>query len=475
MNQFNKKGMTLIEVILSITLLGIIAISILPMSMYSVKFAKWDSIKLNALNLANSQIEWLKSYDYEKLGLNKPDYDPKGEIEEDKYMNEHEIVEIEGVEYRLYTNIYWVGRKSTTGEPVPDALKGIDVIVEAKDLYSGNTKRYSVLETMVTREGEREPKEPGQLTVYTFFRDANTPVDGVKVQLDNGKITYSNMEGKAFFANLSAREYIVKPISWIRKGEDIIAKPKDVNNSKSQWIYEETVEVRDWGKSGEEITYPEISFFIDFPGYIKFPENSNYPNFKISIGPKIDPPEGVSSDDYLKIATTIENIGNLKFWRLWEYEYEICHGEEDNKDTYFLVDKDGTIWDGKFKLLDIYEPTYKELELGFGLIEEGTFKCEEGKITEINIYFTSSIIDIESMAFSINGQEEIIVAEKGDDENILTQEDKKVTITFTNPIEIESDKLIFEIVEIKESHNMRLVKNEEDKCTAILTLENNED
>ncbi len=85
-------------------------------------------------------------------------------------MNEHEIVEIEEVEYRVYTNIYWVGRKSTTGEPVPDALKGIDVIVEAKDLYSGKTKRYSVLGTMVTREGgEREPKEPGQLTVYTFL------------------------------------------------------------------------------------------------------------------------------------------------------------------------------------------------------------------------------------------------------------------------------------------------------------------
>ena len=123
MNQFNKKGMTLIEVILSITLLGIIAISILPMSMYSVKYAKWDSIKLNALNLANSQIEWLKSYDYEKLGLNKLGYDPKGEIEEDKYMNEYEIVEIEGVEYRVYTNIYWVGRKSTTGEPSLMLLK----------------------------------------------------------------------------------------------------------------------------------------------------------------------------------------------------------------------------------------------------------------------------------------------------------------------------------------------------------------
>ncbi len=475
MNQFNKKGMTLIEVILSITLLGIIAISILPMSMYSVKYAKWNSIKLNALNLANSQIEWLKSYDYEKLGLNKLGYDPKGEIEEDKYMNEHEIVEIEGVEYRVYTNIYWVGRKSTTGEPIPDALKGIDVIVEAKDLYSGNTKRYSILETMVTREGEREPKEPGQLTVYTFFRDANTPIDGVKVQLDNGKIVYSNMEGEVFFANLNAKEYTVKPISWIGKGEDIIAKPKDVNNSKSQWIYEETVEVKDWKKSGGEFIYPEVNFYIDFPGYIKFPENSNYPNFKISIGPKIEPPEGISSDDYLKIATTIEELKNLKFWRLWPYEYEICPGEGDNKDTYFLVDEYGTIWDGTFKLSDIYKPTYEKLELGFGLIEEGTFKWAEGKITEINIYFTSSIIDIESMEFSINDQEEIITAEKGDDGNILTQEGKKVTITFTNSIEIESDELTFEIVKINENHNMRLVKNEEGKCTTTLTLIENED
>ncbi len=119
--------------------------------------------------------------------------------------------------------------------------------------------------------------------------------------------------GKLFFANLNAKEYTVKPISWRGKGEDIIAKPKDVNNSKSQWIYEETVEVKDWGgKSGEEIIYPEVNFYIDFPGYIKLPENSNYPNFEISIGPKIDPPEGMSSDDYLKITTTIEKLKKFK-------------------------------------------------------------------------------------------------------------------------------------------------------------------
>lgn len=453
MNIFNKKGFTLIEVIVSITLLGIIAMFILPMSMYGVKFSKWNNIKLNALNLAHTQIEWLKTYDYEKLGLNKLGYEPYGDIDEYKYMNEQEEILIENVEYKMYTNIYWVDSESTTGEPVPDALKGIDVIVEAKDLYSGKIKRYSVLETIVTREGERNPSEPGQLTVYTYFRDMNTIANRVEVKLNNGLRAYSNIKGKALFANLNARKYIVKPLTW--KGKEIIAQPNSVDDLGLKWIYEEIVEIKDWKeKDKEEFIYPELSFYIDFPGYIVLSGNNNYPNAEVIIGPSTDsynPPEGIPSD-YLFLTTTIGQLEDFKFWRLWEYEYEIKYGE----DIYFLVDKDkGSTWDKTFKTSNIEEPTYEKLELGFGLVENGTFKLSAGKIEKINLKFTSKIENIYDMEFTVNGQS----IDKGNYN--LKQNNNNITVEFDSSLNaiVNNNEIDFEITNgniLINQYNMKL-------------------
>lgn len=453
MNVFNKKGFTLIEVIVSITLLGIIAMFILPMSMYGVKFSKWNNIKLNALNLAHTQIEWLKTYDYEKLGLNKLGYEPYGDIDEYKYMNEQEEIVIENVEYKMYTNIYWVDSESTTGEPVPDALKGIDVIVEAKDLYCGKTKEYSILGTMVTKEHERDISEPGQLIVYTYFRDMNTLVNRVEVKLNNGIRAYSNKEGKAFFANLTAAEYSVEPLTW--KGKEIIAQPNSVDDLGLKWIYEEIVEVKDWKqRDNENFTYPEVDFYIDFPGYIVLSENNNYPNAEVSIGPSTDtytPPEGTPSD-YLFLTMDMEQLGYSKFWRLWEYEYEIKYGE----DIYFLIDKEnGNTWDKTFETPNIEEPTYEELELGFGLVENGIFKFKYNKIKEINIEFTSKIENIDDMEFTLNDH----TIDKGS--YVIEQSGNKVKIRFnSNPnIAINDNKINFEITNgniLMNQYNMKL-------------------
>lgn len=452
MNFLNEKGMTLIEVIISITLLGLIAISILPLSMYGVKYAKWNNIKLNALNLAYTQIEWLKAYDYEKLGLNISGYEPYGDIEEDKYLNEEDIIIIDGVQYKVSTGIYWEDSVSITGEPILDASKAVDVVVIAKDLYSGKEKKYSVLRTLITREGERKPAESG-LIVFTYFREINTPANMVRLKLNTGQIAQTNMEGKAVFVGLKADSYNVEPISW--KGNDIIAQPKYVDNTETpKWVFGEIANVEKWtyGKDIDSF-FPILNFYIDFPGYIIFPEDNKYPNAEITIGPSADsytPPEG--SPDHLLLISTLGQLEDLKFWRLWKYEYEIKY----NEDRYFLIDTEsGNTWDGIFKTNNIEKPTYEELELGFKLMENGTFFLDEGEIKEINIEFTSKVINFKDIKFTLNNQE------VDDKSYSIIQNGRELNIKFNSSpsISVDNGRITFEIINeniLQNQYNMKL-------------------
>ena len=137
MGKQHSKGFTLIEVVVSITLLAIIALFMLPMSIYAVQFAKWNNIKLTAMNLAYSQVEWLKTLEYKDLGLDSVGYSPKGIVKEDLYLNESDTnpKTIEGIEYSSLTNIYWESAESTTGDFLANATKKVDVIVRAKDPF----------------------------------------------------------------------------------------------------------------------------------------------------------------------------------------------------------------------------------------------------------------------------------------------------------------------------------------------------
>ncbi|HAE92708.1 MAG TPA: hypothetical protein DCG60_08730, partial [Tissierella sp.] len=91
-----RKGLTLIEVILSIMLLGIIAISILPMFIHAIKFSKWNIIRQNAMSMAYAQVEWLKTLDYSTELELKGKYFPVGKdgislegvVKEELFMND---------------------------------------------------------------------------------------------------------------------------------------------------------------------------------------------------------------------------------------------------------------------------------------------------------------------------------------------------------------------------------------------------
>lgn len=471
-----RKGMTFIEVIISIMLLGIISIAILPMATYSVKFTKWNNIRLTALNLAYTQVEWLKSLEYDKLGLDIIGYSPNGVVEPTYYMNKPETVEINGVKYSLHTSIYWEKEKSTTGEPVPQAMKKIDVVVEAKDLNSGGQKEYAVLGTLVSKEGERELSEPGYITVRVNLRGANKPEKNVKIGLGKTKIysvyTNSDDKGEALFGSLSEGSYFIEPISW--KYDKLVAMPNGVEidgKGIQNWKESKEVVVPKWNNNEQNnIEYPRETFLIDFPGYIDIVDkNATIENLSIEIKPTGESyvPSDGESPDHMTLKTNIKNIGNIKFWRLWNYEYIIKNGD----DRYFLIDKEnGDLWNGKFNTSNLMETSYEMLYLSFGL-EEGSYKFRTenpSKIEEITIGFTSNVDDTKAIIFSLNGNE--IPKETYTITRLDPSKTNKFKITFNNDLDFTGDELNFKILNydgIINNYNMNLAK---DRSSIVLIL-----
>lgn len=408
MKKISTKGFTLIEVILSILLLGIITISVLPMAIHSVKYTKWNNIRLTSLNLAYSQVEWLKTLDYDDLGLDITGYSPKGIVQDNYYMNNTNTVIIQGVEYEIQTGIYWENADSITGEPVLQAMKKIDVVVEAKDSFTGEIREFSVLGSLVSREGERIPTKPGHVKVYVSLRGDNEAIKNVRVGLGSLSPTtwYANTDdnGIALIGDLQNGIYKVQPTKW--RNQDMMVMPNGVNDTNSNWKLDKEVTVPKWDKDNRP-EYPEVSFKVDLPGFIKLPINNKYPgSTRIEIKPtssSYTPPEGQDDNDIL-LRTSIDKLNKIMFWRLWSYDYSITNGEE----RYYFVKVDtGNLWDGRFDIDNLDKPTNEELELAFGLENNSTFKTVDSgtnQVTEIIIKFSSQVKSIEDIEFALNGE-----------------------------------------------------------------------
>lgn len=461
-----NKGFTLIEVMFSITLLAVIALFILPMSIYGVQFAKWNNIKLTAMNLAYSQVEWLRAEaakDYDKLGLDLPGYSPKGIIKEDLYMNEKltNPKTIGGIEYRLLTNIYWENAGSTTGDFVANATKKVDVIVKAKDPITGVIKTYSVMGSLIAFEGERTPTDNVPLKIRTITgEDFSEPAKNVKVVVNLGNSMAfwgrTDDEGKVFFSELSKNiEYNVFPSEW-GKSKFMMIRPNSSSgiSPNEKWDYIKPIKIVN--------DTVELIFFVDYPGYIILDNYDGIMNDTIVLLNPINyvSPEGETWD--LDINTSLTNLANRMIWRAWEYEYSITRTIDANyTDKYYFVEKaTGDMWNGKFqyKKDDI---TNLELELAFGL-KDGCFTDNgDGTITA-GIEFTSQMQDIEDLSF--------IVFE---DANKINQDvisiievaaGRKYNITFSTTSNITKDKLKFVIDNpsletLTSIHGMKIVKD----------------
>lgn len=440
MKKQHNKGFTLIEVVVSITLLAIIALFMLPMSVQSLRFSKWNNIKLAAMNLAYSQIEYLKAEaakDYDKLGIDLQGYSPKGIIKEDLYMNElgTNPITIEGIQYKLLTSIYWESARASNGEFVANAMKKADVTVKAKDIFTGIEKTYSVLGTLIAREGERDPANNKPLLVKVITGESFTePAKNVMIIVNNTSNTLVNWgrtdeRGEVFFTELEKPKiYRVCPKEW-DKG-DMMGRPTGLDDTKKAYIFYDSVEIKDTVND-----YIEHTQYVDYPGYIDLQGHSGYPYYsdvilssKLILRPNYTPPDGVMID--LDLNTNLKELKNLKIWRSWVYDkYSIT----DGTDTYYFIEKDTyNLWDGRFPYID-GSITKKELLLGYGInqnIGNATCKNIHANKYEIEFEFTSKFKgnpdDIKFSLYNKNNSKLDYAAEKTVIEKI---NEKRIKIT----------------------------------------------
>lgn len=372
-----RKGLTLIEVILSIMLLSIIAISILPMSIHAVKFAKWNNIRQNAMNMAYQQIEWLKTLDYNtELELKDKNLPPdkfgnvvKGIVEESLYMNEEDSNKkvIDGIEYRFLTNIYWEDGASSTGEYVPNALRKVDVTVIARDPFSGVEKEYSILGTLIAFEGERKIDKTVPFKIKAFTgHDFTELTKSVKIEIYNETGTTlrswgrTDENGEAIIIGLANGKYRAIGTQWLM-GE-MMSQPRGVEGigSNKNWIFYEILELK---KPTESDPYINHSIFVDYPAYINLQDiNDNIlNNNKLILKPKYSSPEGEILN--LNLDTNLKRLDNLMIWRVWPYEYTLKHNTTEYK---FVEVGTKNLWDGRFEY-NKNGKTIKNLTLGYTL------------------------------------------------------------------------------------------------------------
>lgn len=444
---------------------------------FSVKNATNNSTKLTALNLAYGQVEWVKSLKYDDIGIDEKEHPVEGIVKNNLYMNEDgsDPKVIEGIEYRIRTSIYWDADKSITKEPVPKARKKIDVYVEALNPITRKTNEYSVLETLITFEGERDPIIPGYMNIYAYYQSSTSQaLQNVKIETKtelgaSEMFVYTDREGKAIVVDLSEGNYLIKPTNY-SKIPDFMTMPTKVTADKKNWDIEKKVEVPKWNKSNPP-TYPNHTFLLDYPAKIKFKDISKYPvDLVIPLYPSLT--RGTYSlEDGKVIADVtlkprIDEIEKIKFWRLWTYDW----GEKDSVSGEIFIDYNGERfylseyindeikeWDGVFDTTK-KETVVDELLLTYGLKSEGKILKIDGKLA-IEVEFTSRLKSLEEFEIELESDTVTIAIPKRIDDNnqvysiSYNPEKNKMMINFKTGFKLE------DFIDINKSWNLKLTGN----------------
>lgn len=134
-----ERGLTLVEVLVSVTLLVLMSMSFAPALMFVLETAERNRIRTTATVLANEVIEELRGKSFDEIVIDESNL--VGEKVEERAVDGHD--------YLVKTIIYWL-ELDEIGEPNWD-YKGITVEVSPIGSYTGKGPAVT-LETAVSRE-----------------------------------------------------------------------------------------------------------------------------------------------------------------------------------------------------------------------------------------------------------------------------------------------------------------------------------
>ncbi len=401
---FKNNGFTLVEVLVAMVLLVIMAAAFIPLFTHIIKVNQTNKARLTASNLAVSILEEIKALDYDDIGIDGGN--PSGTLEQNPGP-----FEIQGINYSVHTNVWWVESIGATGDEVT-AYKKVEVTVSAPSIFTGNVSEFVVFSSQYSFEGEKTIVEAGHIKVYVFLdTGVEKPERDIRVDVtgSTSPTNWTDNTGIIIFGELIAGEYTVeaKPQLSYRMGKPIGVSG---NTGEQKWTVDASKTV-----TVEKFQTTPVNFEIGVPCYlnlnikvddtdetdIDFDHYSD--NLMLYIWPDGDKPLKISlllesNDDLSSLRKN--GINEIEFWWNWDYLIKIVDMSR-NENTYL---------DGNYK------NEFALVELGEGPISVSA--GEEHLLTILVKAATPAVNIDESLAGNGNGSISVALATDTDEAKI---------------------------------------------------------
>lgn len=205
----DKRGFTLIEMLMAITVLLIFAVSFIPLFVFIAEASQANKARLVATKLASSEIEYIRNLPYRDIG--NVGGNPAGIVDREKE------IEINGIRYSITTDIWWVDDPSDDvggSDPIPYDYKRVKVAVTSPSVFSGTAVQSLSIDTLASLEGGEEAFPGGNIRANTIRGWTSDPVSNVRIDLTEGPGTpqtlWTNEFGQALFAILEEGAYTIE-------------------------------------------------------------------------------------------------------------------------------------------------------------------------------------------------------------------------------------------------------------------------
>lgn len=436
----SKKGFTLVEVLVAVTIIVIAAAALLPVFSLVARSSNQNKIRSTANAIASGIFEQLNSMDYDKVGTENGN--PSGNVPQ------FQQIEIDNVTYDVETRITWGSTVDTNGEVNNLAFKNVRIIVSAVNAFTGETETVDKMYSIVAREGGRSMPDKGNLRATVKQADGlghEFPVVNIAC---NGPETFTmptDEAGQVIFGMIEKGTYNVSaaiPSGWtVPQGYSVSGSIVTIPN----------VLINEW-------KVKDIFFYMDKPENfcllsVKITDESGNTidaQGKISIRWDID---GETRYVFKDKAFSGGDLGHDFIGRLWPqgtYSIKIDFSPEtgyrsydmSKSDVWPVIESTTEIWTGTFnnsgESINILIPV-KTLDIrdAYSKTEAESFDLKSGSISTENcsdIGGTKNLNNIGNLSYAIykymnfgNGRPLTFQA------RVSAQEESKITVRLDNP------------------------------------------
>lgn len=235
-----KRGFTLVELLISLSILVLAATAFVPLFSFASQGNANNKVRMTANKIAASVIEEIRAMDYADIGI-------QGSNPTGNYVPPAPIT-INGVTYTVEVLITWASATGSDGKVNNVAFKNIRVIVKAPGVFSGTVEKQDEIHSLVAREGEEPLVKAGHLRVSIKDMDEQ-PVSSPSVTVNAlggpnniNQTMITDYSGKALFGVLNAgTNYTVKA----KLPENMVAMP-DESVDNDGWVVRNNLSVVDW-------------------------------------------------------------------------------------------------------------------------------------------------------------------------------------------------------------------------------------